>query len=423
MLLFKAMMCLLLLGAEPQPQKFSTDQLNRLVELRENAELIIKLQKNGVKVDQDNVAMKSILSEAKNIAGVSEYSELVDVTGGDNKPPTVSQQMLNLVTFTNVLSVLGSLIFGSALLLLFGAYFFDLLVLIPKNAWELTMWILSFSLAVLSFNVTPSWQLFLLMPACLASLTAACLTLRFHWIIHTETDRKPYEIMLFILSAFWAYLAVASSSHVVGFMSIMALLGALGFICGHIPGVSFIGFQSYEVVARTTIAGGLILALHVLLLITATNSVAIDAFREGMSFMGSTVYFTGILIMSSKSYSYISSYNRGRRDVHWPRYWSMQVLTILSGLLALYLGSVFNISTLSGIGGTLFCLYILEKYYEIPWKGMGYYWSLFGLGTLLYTISVCAQTYPQYFIFGGKTEAIASQDLKDDKDVREKSTN
>lgn len=77
----------------------------------------------------------------------------------------------------------------------------------------------------------------------------------------------------------------------------------------------------------------------------------------------------------------------------------MQVLTVVSGLLALYFGSVFGITALANIGGSFFCMYIIEKYFDIPWKGVWLYWGFMGFGLLLYVLSVVAKTYPQYFLF------------------------
>jgi hypothetical protein len=103
--------------------------------------------------------------------------------------------------------------------------------------------------------------------------------------------------------------------------------------------------------------------------------------------MGPFVYFLGILILASKWYF---------EDL---RYLLMQVICVASGVLALWLGSVYGMPMLLGIGGTLFYLYIIEKYYEIPWECTGWAWSLLGLAGILYGFAVFAQAHPQYFIF------------------------
>src|SRR5690606_30204777 len=89
-------------------------------------------------------------------------------------------------------------------------------------------------------------------------------------------------------------------------------------------------------------------------------------FGSGMLFVGTFVYHCGLLIVSSKYYL---------REID-GHYWSLQAVTVLSGIAALYIGSVYELGMLRGISGTFFCLYVLEKYFEIPWKNVGWAWAL-----------------------------------------------
>ena len=76
------------------------------------------------------------------------------------------------------------------------------------------------------------------------------------------------------------------------------------------------------------------------------------------------------------------------------RYVGMQVVTIISGMAGFHVGSTFHIGPLLGVGGTFFCLYLLEKYYEIPWKGVGDFWSLLGVAVALYFSSALLDPIP-----------------------------
>lgn len=387
------MLLVFLFGADPQVKPLSVGELNRLVTLRENIELLQKLDTNGVQVDKDKSVMNSLLSEAKMVGGVSDYAELVNITGGANGLPTTVRQASNLLTFANVLAVIGSLMVASTVLFLFGHYFIDMIRAVPVGAWEVILWLSAVAFGFSTASVSSVWQLLPLMLACFFSMSAVGLGV----VSRKMPMTKRCEVAFSVLAVFWGVLAIVFGNHVIGFMSIMAVLSALGFVFGHLPGVSYIGFEKQDVISQATIAAGSILGLHVLLVLTGSNAPIIDVFREGMSFMGSTVYFVGILIMSSKFYSNTSSYVH---KINWPMYWSMQIVTIVSGLLALYVGTVFGISTLSGIGGTFFCMYIIEKYYDIPWKGVGYIWSFLGFGLLVYGMSTVVKNYPQYFLFG-----------------------
>ena len=80
----------------------------------------------------------------------------------------------------------------------------------------------------------------------------------------------------------------------------------------------------------------------------------LHAFEQGALWLGSFVGYLGLLIASSRWYE-----NR----MH---YVLMQVITIVMGINALAIGSIFGIPQLLGIGGTLFVLYLIEKPFEIP---------------------------------------------------------
>ena len=55
---------------------------------------------------------------------------------------------------------------------------------------------------------------------------------------------------------------------------------------------------------------------------------------------------------------------------------------------------------LTGAGGTFFLLYVLEKYYELPWRNRGWAWSLVGFGVILCCIGLAVRSRPEYFLFG-----------------------
>jgi len=144
-----------------------------------------------------------------------------------------------------------------------------------------------------------------------------------------------------------------------------------------------------------TTAAFFALAFYVVTFITGISHANIDPFKPGAAFMGSFVYFLGLLIMSSKWYCE----DNHRGGVLFGKYVLLQVLCVGSGIAALYLGSVWGMGSLLGVGGTLFFLYVLEKYFEIPWKGMGWVWAMLLLSALLYVAVGQMKAYPEYFLF------------------------
>jgi hypothetical protein len=154
------------------------------------------------------------------------------------------------------------------------------------------------------------------------------------------------------------------------------------------------GWTEQDKIPRSTIASFILLAVYVIAKLSSTRLPdAVHLFQTGCLFMGGFVYYLGLLVMSSKWYD---------EKANWTRYLWMQVLTIGSGLAALYLGATYNIGTLLGLGGTFFAIYLLEKYWEIPWEGAGWAWAALGMAVFLYVFVGFAQAHPQYFVWSIK---------------------
>lgn len=107
--------------------------------------------------------------------------------------------------------------------------------------------------------------------------------------------------------------------------------------------------------------------------------------------MGAFVYYLGLLILSSRYY------NAGKGN-----YILLQIITVLSGVAAFFVGATFGVNILLSIGGTFFVLYLLEKYSELPWNDIGWAWSLLGIACLLYGAAFVVGKYPEYFLVGLK---------------------
>jgi len=168
-----------------------------------------------------------------------------------------------------------------------------------------------------------------------------------------------------------------------------------GFAAGMVPGLVEIGFRGRDAVPRATVAAGVLLAAHVALHCSGVSPAWLAPFRAGMGFLGAFVYLLGLLILASRRYSQYG----GKPSNLWTRYASMQAVTVVSGLATIYFGSVHGVDNLLGLGGTFFCLFLLEKYYDLPWRGIGWAWSLLGAGGLLYLFALLVQARPAWFFF------------------------
>ena len=99
---------------------------------------------------------------------------------------------------------------------------------------------------------------------------------------------------------------------------------------------------------------------------------------------GCILGYLGLLIASGKYYPAKS-------------YAFMQFLTIIAGIGALFIGSVFGITELQRIGGTFFVLYIIEKVmWDIPKKSLLAYalWGMIVSGAL-YAGALFIKSHPE----------------------------
>jgi hypothetical protein len=160
-----------------------------------------------------------------------------------------------------------------------------------------------------------------------------------------------------IMCIAWSVAAVAYGSGIIGFIAVAALMSALGFSVLVTPLTYCIGFEDEAAVGRATSAAFAVLVAFVCVRAFGLDASFLGVFETGALFLGSFVGYLGLLIASSRWYD-----GRGRNYV------LFQVVTVVAGIAALFVGSVFGIGELQKIGGTFFVLYGVEKILEIPAK-------------------------------------------------------
>lgn len=396
-MLFIPAICL----ADPPPN------LDRLAAISGCLETLQSLADKGVVAD-DKVH-NALLGEAGTILGKQVTSEELSKYVKDQR--TYTAKTTGLVTFTNVLWTLAAIGFSIAMFWLFGVYFIDMFMWIPPTGWEILCY-LGVGACYWSGNI---WLMF---PASIMFVGCLFLTRFLHfeksprrgggkWDVLGNVEDETVTVngwtfnfqmlVSVICTVVWGIAAYVYESHLLGFMTMMSLFSALGFSVIVIPGCVGMGYTKDDKIPRTMSTAFLMLGIYVAYIIGSNKydmvpemAKAFNIFGFGALFIGCFVYFISLLIVSSKYYIAMTD----------GRYWSTQMLTLISGVLALYIGGVYDISLLQKVGGTFFCLYLLEKYYEIPWKTVGWAWSLLGLSLGLYWLSGFIANHPDYFIFG-----------------------
>jgi len=201
------------------------------------------------------------------------------------------------------------------------------------------------------------------------------------------------QINMWLLTAplvlVWGALAIYFKSKMIGFITVGAFEGLIGFSMWFGRLCYAFGFNSQETARRALIVSGLLLVVHVSgILELQTIAAQASVFEIGILFLGTFVYFLALLVLSS---SWHDRYG-GKNLVLY------NVLAIVSGLLAFYLGAFSpNLRILRAVGGTFFVFYLLEKWSEIEW---GKAWSigLLGAGCFLAGLGIMAKTHLEWFL-------------------------
>lgn len=261
------------------------------------------------------------------------------------------QYLVGFITWMNVLQV-GAIILGvvcvAIILFKWFGWLLGLFLIIPVQVYEVIGYAASAALVVWAYFLEGSNQLWPLLGGSLLFGGMLIITGTIHQI---EANYERFFGALFVV---WAAIALIFQNSTVGFITVGAFMGMLGFSFMVIPMGYAIGFQDDDALKRGTTAGFITLAAFVAIRISGTYVPYIHVFEAGALWLGSFVGFIGLLIASSRWY------------VNRTAYVVMQVIAIAFGMVAIGIGSIFGISQLLGIGGTFFALYLIEKPFEIP---------------------------------------------------------
>jgi len=225
----------------------------------------------------------------------------------------------------------------------------ELFLHIPKEVYETLGFIASIGLVVSANRFDEVNRLWPILGGSLLFGAMLLITNRLHgW-------EMKYDRLFGILFLLWSGVSLYYQNATVGFIAAGAFMGMLGFSAAVIPCGYAIGFQDKNSFARATTAGFILLACFVAMKVV--DITTLQVFEKGALWFGAFAGYLGILIASSVWYG-------GKKA----SYVIMQVITVVLGMAAIAVGSVFSIQPLLGIGGTFFVLYLIEKPFEIPDK-------------------------------------------------------
>ncbi|AFZ44312.1 hypothetical protein PCC7418_2152 [Halothece sp. PCC 7418] len=310
----------------------------------------------------------------------------------DRSTPKLLQRVGGIFTLSNVIWIFSSILLVFSLGGLFSLYLWPLLRSIPALVYEIIAYLTGFGIVIGGYWLQAPLGEYIAFPGCLGFIGLWSLSNYLHrktlQPLYKKLGTNGYSVGCLVMALLWSAIALLYESTAIGFITIIALEAYLGFFIAAQPGIYLLGFTSRSLLPRAVLSSLILLVFYITIRLTVIDLPYFSIFAPGVLFVGTFVYFLGLLIWSSKWYSREKS-----------EYAILQPITILSGAIALYLGTVGHIPQLQGIGGTFFFLYVIEKYFELPWSQKTIVWATLGLSTLLFTSAWIMKQYPEYFLF------------------------
>lgn len=224
---------------------------------------------------------------------------------------------------------------------------------------------------------------------CLCMPLALLLTLDIH--ASRRSDSRLLRLMSGFLFFPWTAIAIAYASPVLAVFPVLAFLMFTGDTL--LPVMELAPFAGQRDVAPPAmLSAAMLLAVFagvtlVVPINTPDLAALVEVFRPAATWLGGLTWFAGCLALSSKRYRQAPE-----------RFWLAQLLSIVTVTAAIFVGSVYELGGLQEAGGTFLVIYLLEKFFEIPWRKEGYVWMCLSLAGLLYFGASIAEQYPQYFL-------------------------
>ncbi len=302
------------------------------------------------------------------------------------------KRIQGIFTLSNIIWIFSSILLVISLGGLINLYLWSLLKSIPAIAYEIIAYLTTLTLLVGGYWLKPPLGEYLAFPSCLALIGLWSLS----DYLHSRSLKKLYQALktdgyylgCLFMTLSWGAIAILYESTAIGFIAVIALEAYLGFLIVGLPGIYLLGFTKRSLLKRAVISSLILLTVYLTWRLSSLQLPYFAIFSPGVFFVGTFVYFLGLLIWSSKWYCQEKL-----------EYRLLQPITILSGAIALFLGTMKMIPQLQGIGGTFFFLYVIEKYFELPWSKQTIIWATFGFSTLLFVSAWIMRQYPEYFLF------------------------
>lgn len=303
---------------------------------------------------------------------------------------TVLQRWAGFVTFVNLVWTASVFLIVVGALMTLRHHIMPWFASIPLFVWEWMSWLASISCVAqgMVWRAQPS-GLYVSLLGCLGLLVCTMLS---HQMLQVRFRLSSTGIA-FLLGNVWAYVAVVHQSALIGTLAVAMWETWLGFVMISTPLCIGLGFKNDTALLRAMGGSLVLLAMYVDRHTSQSSLLSLPQmqyFETGTLLIGGSVYFIGLLIVSSRFYIYRGSF----LSYLWRNMWAFA-----SCALAAYLGSVYpGLSYLQKVGGSFAALLLLNKYAELSWYRLSTALFTLILGCVLYALALLSSRHAEYFM-------------------------
>jgi len=256
-----------------------------IIELKQYYNVINNLEKRGI-------LNKDIADQEKQL-----YIEHASKLSG-NKELLTEEEFLTwkqrqlIISFSNIIAIIAAIIVVIALTVLIGIFIGPMLVHIPVIFWEILFYIISFYLMILTHN---SWSIFF---GCLSFVATVSFTIK----LHGSRENNMGLIASWICFLVWTIVAIYQQHREAGYLAIMALELSLGFAIFVEELYIMIGFNDKKPISSSIIASFVLILIGSFLHLQKYSNILTIPFTRPLLFLGTFVYFIGLIILRSRWY-------------------------------------------------------------------------------------------------------------------------
>ena len=250
------------------------------------------LDTEASKIKADYVKqVRSIIPDLEN-----SQVDLEKIVQYQNNASSFSKRLGGLLSLSNIILIVSSLLLAIAIGSLITIYLLPLLFLIPLIVYELGLYAVIFMAITAGYWLeTQNASQYIVLSGCLSLIGMMAFSSRLHKPSWQKFCQKIgwdiFSLSTFILFLIWSAVAIIYQNTAIAFLAILALEAFCGFAVVITPLTYTIGFRSRAVIPRAMLLS-LLLSIAFLTVRVTNNTLGyLDIFSPAVNYIGSFVLF------------------------------------------------------------------------------------------------------------------------------------